>query len=369
MVLSLFLVIILFLTVMQAAIPYLLKNTIVFGVTIPEGYTDDKALVMFKKTYSATIFSIGLIGLLIYVFWTLGNHLPEEKIVFIGLILQFGILLISMGLYLYFHIKTMKRKRENKWGDNLKRVRVADLTSRSNDEMLPSLMFALPIPITLCLIVYTAIQYGAMPDMIPTHWGPNGQPDAFTVKSPFSVIAMLLILAIMQVMMLAINYFTKKSGVKLNASKRSTSRIQQLSFRKYTSWLLFLVSISMTVLFGFFQLTTIHENLGGPTLMMVMPLGFLFIMLIATAVYAFKVGQGGSRVQLEFDEEPIEGVTDYDDDAYWKAGVFYVNKNDPSIFVEKRFGVGWTLNFGNPIGYLIIIGPLLVILGIAFLLD
>ena len=368
MELSIFLVIILFLTVMQAAIPFLLKKTIVFGVTIPEGHTDDNVLATYKKTYSAIIFILGLAGLLIYLIWGLGSQVREERIVFIGLILQFGILLISMALYLYFHIKTMKRKRQHKWGGNLKKVRVADLSRRTNDEMLPSLIFALPIPITLGLIAYTATQYGSMPDLIPTHWGPNGQPDAFTEKSPFSVIALLLILLVMQGMMLAFNASTKKSGVKLNASKKSTSRIQQLSFRKYTSWLLFMTSVSMTILFGFFQLTTIHGNLGGPLLMMAMPLGFLFIILIATAVYAFKVGQGGSRIQLEIDEEPVPGVTDYDDDRFWKAGVFYVNKNDPSIFVEKRFGVGWTLNFGNPIGYLIVFGPLLVILSIAFLL-
>lgn len=367
MALTLFLAIILFLTVMQAAIPFLLKKTIVFGVTIPEGHTDDKALVSYKKTYSATISIIGIAGLLIYMIWGLGNH-QEDRIVFTGLILQFGILLISMALYLYFHIKTIKRKREHKWGDNLKRVRVADLTSRSNDEMLPSFMFALPIIITLGLIGYSVIKYSSMPDMIPIHWGPDGQPNAFSEKNPFSVIALLLVLAVMQAMMLSINVFTKKSGVKLNASKRSTSRIQQLSFRKYTSWLLFLISISMTVLFGFLQLTTIHGNLGGPTLMMAMPLGFLFIILFATVIYAFKVGQGGSRVQLEIDEEAIDGVTDPDDDVYWKAGVFYVNKNDPSIFVEKRFGVGWTLNFGNPIGYLIVFVPLLIISAISYLL-
>ncbi|MFP5105856.1 DUF5808 domain-containing protein [Neobacillus sp. C211] len=27
-----------------------------------------------------------------------------------------------------------------------------------------------------------------------------------------------------------------------------------------------------------------------------------------------------------------------------------MSKNDPSIIVEKRFGVGCTLNFGNSIG-------------------
>ena len=34
-------------------------------------------------------------------------------------------------------------------------------------------------------------------------------------------------------------------------------------------------------------------------------------------------------------------------DRCWKAGIFYVNRDDPSLFVEKRFGVGYTLNFGN----------------------
>ena len=32
----------------------------------------------------------------------------------------------------------------------------------------------------------------------------------------------------------------------------------------------------------------------------------------------------------------------------WKAGIFYVNHEDPALFVPKRFGIGYTLNFGNP---------------------
>ena len=28
--------------------------------------------------------------------------------------------------------------------------------------------------------------------------------------------------------------------------------------------------------------------------------------------------------------------------------MFYVNANDPALMVEKRFGIGYTLNFGRP---------------------
>ena len=129
-----------------------------------------------------------------------------------------------------------------------------------------------------------------------------------------------------------------------------------------------MISVLMTVLFGFLQLTTIHEGLGSAALMLALPLGFSLIILIATAIYAFKIGQSGSRINVTVEDESVTGITDIDDDKYWKAGIFYVNKNDPSIFVEKRFGVGWTINFANPIGYFILFVPLLLISAIAFLL-
>ena len=368
MVFILFLVIILFLTIMQAAIPFLLKKTVVFGVTIPEENATDAVLSNYKKTYSAIILLSGLISLLYFITLRSTDYLDEEAVVFRGMLIQFLLLFISMVLYLFFHNKTTTRKRDNKWGADLKRLRIADLSSRAADEMLPSLFFVLPIFITIGLLFYTGIQYSIMPDLIPTHWGPNGTADAFSEKNPFSVVALLLILLTMQIMMLAIHIFTKKSGIKLNAAKRNSSRIQQLAFRKYTSWLLLFISIQLTILLGFFQLTTIHSEFVSPIIMTTVPLASFGIILLVTVLYAFKVGQGGARVNVEVIDQQAPGITDTDEDNYWKAGVFYVNRKDPSIFVEKRFGVGWTLNFGNPIGYLVIFIPLLIIVGISLLL-
>src|SRR5450759_5705179 len=30
------------------------------------------------------------------------------------------------------------------------------------------------------------------------------------------------------------------------------------------------------------------------------------------------------------------------DNTHWVLGAFYVNRHDPSVFVEKRFGLGYT---------------------------
>ena len=51
-----------------------------------------------------------------------------------------------------------------------------------------------------------------------------------------------------------------------------------------------------------------------------------------------------------------------DDDRYWYAGFFYNNPDDPAVFVPKRYGLGWTLNFGHPQARLVLIGMLLLVL-------
>jgi uncharacterized membrane protein len=51
-----------------------------------------------------------------------------------------------------------------------------------------------------------------------------------------------------------------------------------------------------------------------------------------------------------------------DDDRYWYGGVFYNNPDNPTLFVPKRFGLGWTMNFGHPRAKLVLLGMLLLVL-------
>jgi uncharacterized membrane protein len=111
-------------------------------------------------------------------------------------------------------------------------------------------------------------------------------------------------------------------------------------------------------MFSVFQLTMIHPDLFDGTIMVVTPIIFLVLVLAGTIAFAVKVGPS-DKLPVE---DTIEKITDYDEDSHWYGGLFYFNKNDPSIFVEKRFGAGWTINYGNPIGYLIFLVPLAAIL-------
>ena len=51
------------------------------------------------------------------------------------------------------------------------------------------------------------------------------------------------------------------------------------------------------------------------------------------------------------------------DDAHWKWGIIYFNKDDKRIFPPRRIsGFGWTINFANPLSILAFVAIFAVVL-------
>lgn len=213
MTLAIFLMIAIFLVGIQTAIPFLVKRTVVFGVTVPEKYLKDEKLITYKKSYALMVSLVSFVVIGGYLLWAIFTIASEQQTVLVGTIIQIGIILFSLSLYFYFHGKMIQLKNKNKWSENLKQVKIADLSVRSQDEMLPWYVYLLPIIMTIGVFGYTILQYDLLPDQIPTHWGINGDADAFTEKTPMSAILMPLTLLFMQLMFLGVQIGTKNPAL------------------------------------------------------------------------------------------------------------------------------------------------------------
>ena len=75
--------------------------------------------------------------------------------------------------------------------------------------------------------------------------------------------------------------------------------------------------------------------------LVVIIIGAILPNLAVSLVY----GQAGSRLLRRM---TASSALDYDDDERWHLGIFYVNREDPSVVVPRRFGIGWAMNWGNP---------------------
>lgn len=60
--------------------------------------------------------------------------------------------------------------------------------------------------------------------------------------------------------------------------------------------------------------------------------------------------------------ETVNDMNDHDDtdSSNWKLGMLYFNPDDKKIFVPKRYGIGWTVNFARPAAFLFVLVPIIV---------
>ena len=102
---------------------------------------------------------------------------------------------------------------------------------------------------------------------------------------------------------------------------------------------------------------------GGFWLMEGVMAGIVIVFALFCLIRILKrYGQGGALIERASVDAPLtDGLAD---NAHWVWGLFYVDRDDPSIMVEKRFGIGYTFNYGNRTAILIVGTVLLLFLGL-----
>jgi len=76
--------------------------------------------------------------------------------------------------------------------------------------------------------------------------------------------------------------------------------------------------------------------------------------ILTAAVAAVVVLARNNRERQDAEERT--GLIHRDDDKNWRGGLFYINREDHALLVPRRFGLGWTLNFGNPRAAMLLAG-------------
>ncbi len=216
---------------------------------------------------------------------------------------------------------------------------LAELRPRRYSDVLPLFWEALPLALIAATALYLATTYATAPAIIPTHFDAAGQPNAYTPKA----IGSYFLLVWFQLTLYAL---LTVLGVLLVRAKAQAGRAGA-RFRQVWIRYLFGMKALLLLLFGGIAASVARAESSGTaaSIWWVLPASLVFVVVILAAAItlAVRTGQGGARLG-----NPAETASDRMDDRYWKAGALYVNPNDPSIFVERRFGVGWTINFGNP---------------------
>jgi uncharacterized membrane protein len=346
-------------------IPYWTRKTESFGVSIPKEIYNSQQLKEMRKHYVliTSVFSL----IILFFFWLLQTSFQyDENILAIFFSIIIGLYIVGTFLiYLVFHRKMKIIKIESDWVHQKSQLVVIDTSFRDQKLTYSNLWFMISFTIAIITIFFTFRVYDQIPDRIPMNYNLSGEVTNWVDKSYRSLLMMPIIQICMTFIFLFVNVVIEKAKQQISAENPEESIKQNIIFRRRWSAFIIWSGTALVLLFSIAQYSFIYPM--NQQLLLIVSLALPIGVIVWAIILSITTGQGGSRISLDTDK--TGKVIDRDDDQYWKLGQFYFNKNDPSIFLEKRFGVGWTNNWAHPISWIIILGIILLAVGIPLLLT
>jgi uncharacterized membrane protein len=224
------------------------------------------------------------------------------------------------------------------------------LVGESKPLFLPYLALGFGLAGGLYAISFAWSHYSALPNLVPVHFGLLGKPDGWRPRSIFSAMMPSIMCLILGVGTAGMAYLIGQAKRAVRSDDRGVSFRAQQRFRRIMANFLAIVSLLLTAMLTILAQSSIRVALGwdqalSPA-MMILTLVLVAVALAGSIYIALKYGQGGSRLEESAADRPLtDGLAN---NRLWVLGMFYVNRDDPSIFVERRFGFGYTINLGNP---------------------
>lgn len=229
---------------------------------------------------------------------------------------------------------------------------VRQVSLSASDHKIPAGTLPLtvgPMIIVAAKALWVHLHWDAIPGRIPVHWGMNG-PDRWVDRTPLAVYGFIGTIAVAVLLMSICAYGTLHASRKIAVDGQSAAAERKFKTASFAGLMMlaYVMAIVAPPIEG-----AIPSVPFAPVIILVTSVGIV----VALMYY----GQGGTRLLHSHQDLRESPMGDHTADDHWKFGMFYYDPNDPAFFVEKRFGIGWTWNFGHRLSWVAISLVLLTI--------
>jgi uncharacterized membrane protein len=305
------------------------------------------------------------------------------------------VLLVAAGaVFVLARRPILRAKQAGGWYDGLPVRITARLTDEPRRMSVAWPWYWASVSVLAAGAIVGAALYPRQPDPYPTHWTASGAPDAVATKSVLTVFAPLAVLLGVVVFMAAIAVLAARlperryaDGDPEGAERRRIA--VQASVQSGLGLLALFVTVGAVALQVVIWCGVAGAGLvvAGIGFVALVAAGVLILLLRFAHASSAPAGPGKAAGDAAVDVTAVDvdavavsavdvdavdvaavdvtAAQSPDDDSHWKAGLFYVNRDDPAILVPKRLGIGWTINFGRPVG---VISGVLTLLSVAVLI-
>ena len=353
-----------------AATPWLMRRNECFAVTVPAGKQNDPRLVALKRGYSQTlavltvVLSVAAAAFFASAFAGAGGGEVSEGTLTAAI--TAGVLLpiiVAFALMLSARRKVQAIKAQEGWFAERQQV-----TAVVAEEDVPGAISLawnlLYLPILVATMALALAFYPSMPDAIPMQVNFAGEVTTTMPKGPGVFAFPALFIAFMAACMVFSHWSIGRSKRPTDLGAPVTSALAYGMFARANSVMIVVTGllISATVGVGFvLSAAGVVSVMAMAAVIAVVAIGTVVAALVISLIY----GQAGSKLHARMQGAASDAPLLFDDDVHWILGLIYFNRDDASLFLPERFGVGWTINMARPAAWAILIGGAL--LTIAFI--
>ncbi|HEY1991504.1 MAG TPA: DUF5808 domain-containing protein [Gammaproteobacteria bacterium] len=323
------------------AMPLLSRREFLFGITVPSALREQPEghAILRGFAFGITGSAVGCALLVIA-----GGRLASGEVQ-VGW--ELGSVLLMLPASLAFYLRARARA-----------ARFAVVADRRREVVLapgPQVVDVLPRPLAWHALPYlllagagawVALHWNAIPAVFPVHLDVDGRVNGYAHKSMATVFAPLAI----GLLAVVLGHLTMLLGMVVRRLPDTLARARLLNAALLEFMCFLSLSFAWVALLPLYGMGLLAGTAGFTT--------FVSLLVAMILVPGITLVRGLRRLRAS---EPAGGRGDRTPDSAWILGGLYFNREDPSVFVEKRFGIGYTLNFAHPAAYILIVGILLVV--------
>lgn len=239
-------------------------------------------------------------------------------------------------------------------------VREAELAPRAAHLPGGWLLQGGPFVILGAAAMYLHAHWDEIPLIFPVHWGIDGQPNGWSTRTPMGVYGPLIMAGAIVAGLSLVTYGVLREArvVRVPGAAPSHGR----DFPHQVGYFLSGMEYFLAIVLSFAAMMPL---LGPPNIALVLIGSIALIAIVFVAAHHLSQVRALEIEPAKFQSQ--SGVFgDGTLDEHWKWGMFYYNPDDSALLVEKRFGIGYTLNFARGLAWVVLVLTLLVPVALAF---
>jgi uncharacterized membrane protein len=343
--------------------PAITKPTIQFGVRVPAGHVGADVIRGQRRAYYWRTAAIGACCTAAALLLRGAGSWWLPRII---LVLEVA---ADIGCLLLARKKITAVKHAEHWFAGLRQTVVADTSWRADPPRFPRRWLLPALAVVAATVVIGVVRYPGLPGRLGAGLASgSGRAVPKSLVSAFAVVAGQLYVTALWTGLLLLVY-RARPDIEAADPAGSASRYRRFLAMVSRAMLALVALADLSLMLAALQKWQVYRLSGAASVLPLLP--FVLGLLIGAAV-VLRTGQAGFRLPagagsgdrrrgasraLGAPRAASEALgTDRDDDRFWKAGLLYVNRDDPALLVGARFGPSWTLNLANPAAWLLIAG-------------